>query len=375
MYADLGKNAAAIQAINEVMVDKTQSLAESITNIDSKFESSVGSINTKLGTWTTSESSISDYVTNINSVVGKNSSSIQVRGKSIDGLSSQYTVKIDTNGRVSGFGLASNPANQATSEFAVVADKFYVASPQESGKGKSPFYVLPTQQVIGGVTVPAGTYIDQSFIRKASIDTAHIRDAAIVDAKIFNLDASKITTGFISADRIEAGTIQSKHIGVNAILPTNFSYEVYKKFNETFVSIDDAYSDGKLTPIEKRSIKEQVELIDLEFEIVKDSMATFKVPHVRVKYDALKTYLGTLDLNSETVTVLDRMAYEKSFADYYAELRNNQYNLSKEIEKLNGESIRSAKTANDLLTAWKTYRYRDWETGQVIVTGKQDRLS
>ena len=355
LYADLGKNAAAIQTINEVMVDKTQSLAKSITNIDSKFESSVGSINTKLGTWTTSESSISDYVMGINSVVGENSSSIQVQGRSIDGLSSQYTVKIDTNGRVSGFGLASNPTNQATSEFAVVADKFYIAGPQESGKGKSPFYVLPTQQVIGGVTVPAGTYIDQSFIRKASIDTAHIRDAAIVDAKIFNLDASKITTGFISADRIEAGTIQSKHIGVNAIQPTNFSYEVYKKFNETFVSIDDAYSDGKLTPIEKRSIKEQVELIDLEFEVVKDSMATFKVPHVRVKYDALKTYLETLDLNSQTVTVLDRMAYEKSFADYYAELRNNQYNISKEIEKLNGESIKSAKTANDLLTAWKTY--------------------
>lgn len=96
-------------------------------------------------------------------------------------------------------------------------------------------------------------------------------------------------------------------------------------------------------------------MIDLEFEVVKDSMATFKVPHVRVKYDALKTYLGTLDLNSQTVTVLDRMAYEKSFADYYAELRNNQYNISKEIEKLNGESIKSAKTANDLLTAWKTY--------------------
>ena len=228
LYVNLGENAAAIQTVNKVLVDKTQSLANSITSLDSKYETSVGSINTKLGTWTTSESSISDYVLGINSVVGKNSSSIKVQGKSIDGLSSQYTVKIDTNGRVSGFGLASNPTNQASSEFAVVADKFYVASPQESGKGKSPFYILPTQQVIDGVTVPAGTYIDQSFIRKASIDTAHIRDAAIVDAKIFNLDASKITTGFISADRIEAGTIQSKHIGVNAILPTNFSYIISK---------------------------------------------------------------------------------------------------------------------------------------------------
>ena len=355
LYVNLGKNAAAIQTVNNILVDKTQALAKSITQIDSKFESSVGSINTTLGTWTTSESSISDYITTVNSAVGKNSSSIQVQGRSIDGLSSQYTVKIDTNGRVSGFGLASNPTNQATSEFAVLADKFYIASPDTNGKGKNPFYVLTKTQVVDGETIPAGVYIDQTFIRKASIDSAHIKDASIVNAKIFDLDAAKLTTGFISADRIEAGTIQSKHIGVNAIQPTNFSYEVYKKFNETFVSIDDAYSDGKLTPIEKRSIKEQVELIDLEFEIVKDSMATFKVPHVRVKYDALKTYLGTLDLNSETVTVLDRMAYEKSFADYYAELRNNQYNLSKEIEKLNGESIRSAKTANDLLTAWKTY--------------------
>jgi uncharacterized coiled-coil protein SlyX len=43
LYVNLGKNAAAIQTVNNVLVDKTQALAKSITHIDSKFESSVGS--------------------------------------------------------------------------------------------------------------------------------------------------------------------------------------------------------------------------------------------------------------------------------------------------------------------------------------------
>lgn len=118
----------------------------------------------------------------------------------VTSLNGKYTVKIDNNGYVSGFGLAST-ANDATpfSEFAIRADRFYVASP--SGPGITPiipFVVNTTTQTINGVSVPPGVYMDAAFIKNGTITNAKIGNAAIDDAKIANLSAGKITAGSIS---------------------------------------------------------------------------------------------------------------------------------------------------------------------------------
>lgn len=115
-------------------------------------------------------------------------------------LFAQYSVKIDTNGYVSGFGLSST-ANNATpfSEFIIRADRFSVASP--SGPGITPvipFIVTTTEQIINGVTVPVGVYINGAFIQNGTITNAKIGNAAIDDAKIASLSAGKITAGSIS---------------------------------------------------------------------------------------------------------------------------------------------------------------------------------
>jgi hypothetical protein len=115
------------------------------------------------------------------------------------GLINKYVVKIDTNGYVSGFGLAST-TNNATplSDFIIRADRFSVASP--SGPGITPvipFIVTTTEQIINGVTVPVGVYINGAFIQNGTITNAKIGNAAIDDAKIVNLSAAKITAGSI----------------------------------------------------------------------------------------------------------------------------------------------------------------------------------
>lgn len=115
-------------------------------------------------------------------------------------LFSKYTVKIDTNGYVSGFGLASTANNDTPySEFAIRADKFYVASP--SGPGISPivpFVVTTTTTTVNGVSVPAGIYMDAAYIKNGTITNAKIGNAAIDSAKISSLTADKIIAGSIS---------------------------------------------------------------------------------------------------------------------------------------------------------------------------------
>ncbi len=111
------------------------------------------------------------------------------------GLLGQYTVKIDANGRVAGFGLAStvSAAGVGTSDFAIRADRFYIAPPGGVDFGIAPFTVLTSPTVINGDTVPAGTYIADAFIRNAAITGAKIATATITDANIASLDAFKIT--------------------------------------------------------------------------------------------------------------------------------------------------------------------------------------
>ena len=108
--------------------------------------------------------------------VNDNTASIQTQQQSINGLYAQYTVKVDVNGRVSGFGLASS---NTQSDFAIRADKFYIAPPEGTSKGVSPFMVLTSSQTINGTVVPAGTYIQSAYIHNGSIDVAKINKASI----------------------------------------------------------------------------------------------------------------------------------------------------------------------------------------------------
>lgn len=117
-------------------------------------------------------------------------------------LQGQYTVKIDLNGYVSGFGLASTaPVNGTpSSEFIVRADRFSIASPGQTTI--IPFIVQATPTTINGVSVPAGVYMSDAYIRNGTITNAKIGNAAIDDAKIASLSADKIIAGSLDAARV-----------------------------------------------------------------------------------------------------------------------------------------------------------------------------
>jgi hypothetical protein len=115
-------------------------------------------------------------------------------------LFAQYTVKVDTNGYVSGFGLANTLKDAVPfSEFTIKADQFTIApvNTDNTAADGSPFFYRTAATTINGVSVPAGAYMKSAYIHDATITTAKIADLAVDNAKIASLSAAKITAGAI----------------------------------------------------------------------------------------------------------------------------------------------------------------------------------
>jgi hypothetical protein len=168
------------------------------------------------------DSALAQSISTVSTTVGQNTAAVQATATSIDGLEAQYTVKIDINGAVAGYGLASTTtaAGNNVSEFIVNADRFAIMrGGSNSTPASVPFTVQASATTIGGVAVPAGVYMTDAFIRNGSIINAKIADAAIDNAKIANLSADKINAGTISTSllNIDGSTLSS----LNGVLQVN----------------------------------------------------------------------------------------------------------------------------------------------------------
>ena len=257
----------AQEALARATADGTNSLA--ITGLDTRLTTAEGSITSQAASFTALNSTlttantnitgnataitglsttvtnqggqitaVSDDVTLLNTTVGGHTTSIATHTSSISGVEGKFTVKIDNNNHVSGFGLIST-ANDATptAAFGVRADQFWVAPPAVAPTANAPtsnlyvgrawtntadppvtkyydgsawqttppnmpFVVRTTPGPVNGVTVPAGVYID----------TAMIADATITQAKIGILNADVINSGLLNTVDFYGNTIAGSSI-------------------------------------------------------------------------------------------------------------------------------------------------------------------
>lgn len=114
------------------------------------------------------DTSIAESVTTLSSTVGGHTISIQASASTINGINAKYTIKVDNNGYMSGYGLISTANNGTpTSAFTVLADKFQVVMPGLAAK--VPFIV---GQVNGVSTVGVnGALVVDGSILARSINT------------------------------------------------------------------------------------------------------------------------------------------------------------------------------------------------------------
>lgn len=183
--------------------------APSIDTSQFASATALSSLEAKVTTIDGKTTSNANSLTQLQTTVDGHTSAIAVNASSINGIKAEYTIKLDVDGLVAGMGLINDGK---TSAIGMNADYFYVGKPSN---GKKPFMVLTTPQTIGGITYPAGTWIDVALIANATIGTAHIADASITNAKIKELDASKITTGVLNANRVRVGPTSTFDDGYN----------------------------------------------------------------------------------------------------------------------------------------------------------------
>ena len=164
-----------------------------------EVRSTVQVVQTALTKATGDIKSLGERITTVQSKADGNTAAVQAYARSINGLEAQYTVKVDVNGKVAGYGLATTPKNGTPeSKFIVNADRFGIGAP---GKADVfPFTVDTRQNRVGvnGELVVNG---------KAIVDRLNAGD----------IHGDKITANTLNANRLTAGSVTAREIGVDRL--------------------------------------------------------------------------------------------------------------------------------------------------------------
>ena len=223
-------NASRLDALDNVLFDSSGNAIVSATNLTTMKNQILDTNGNATATATQMQQLGSSYTNPLDGTA--NDVSLQVAletsASQVNGLRGQYTVKVDANGAVAGFGLATTSTSLGTgeSEFYVNADRFAIMrGGSDTTAAVTPFVVQATATLIGGELVPAGVYMTDAFIKNGSIVAAKIADATIDNAKIANISAEKINAGKISTSRlnIDGTTLTSINVtdpNTGAVVPT-----------------------------------------------------------------------------------------------------------------------------------------------------------
>lgn len=144
LAAQYQDNLAAVQTEQTARVDGDAALANSITSLQTQMGTDISALNSSISSIQTSldgKASASQLNTLSTTVAGQ-TATIQQNSTSIDGILAKYTVKIDNNGYITGYGLmSSNNNGTPSSSFVIRADSFALVMP---GYGDyTPFAIGP----------------------------------------------------------------------------------------------------------------------------------------------------------------------------------------------------------------------------------------
>ncbi|MGA6101743.1 hypothetical protein ACPESL_06120 [Psychrobacter pocilloporae] len=197
VLSEIDGNKAAISLESKTRVDEIKALAEQTETIRADFEDNAGVMQTQITANATATSALSKRTDTIQSTVDDNTASIQTIQESIDGVSVKWSIKADVNGVVGGIALGNDGE---TVDFIVRSGSFAIQG--QSGSKSVPFVSYPDGTVIDGEVIPAGNYLDDAYIRRASIDTLDIKGNAVT------VPVSAFTEGSIEVGSLYT-TIQS----------------------------------------------------------------------------------------------------------------------------------------------------------------------
>jgi len=192
---DVSQNAATIQNEVQQRINGDNAIVQQTNTQFTAINGNLAVLQQQYTTLSNNVSSFAQAINTLQSTVGQNSIALQqemtTRANADNDIYAKYSVKIDNNGYVSGFGLMSTSNNSTpTSDFIVRSDRFAIGSP--SGPGITPtvpFIVLTTPDAKGN---QPGVYMRNAMIANAAIGTAQIDDLAVNTLKVAGEAISKV---------------------------------------------------------------------------------------------------------------------------------------------------------------------------------------
>lgn len=171
--------------------------------------------------------SLGERITTVQSKADGNTAAVQTHARSINGLEAQYTVKVDVNGKVAGYGLATTPKNGTPeSKFIVNADRFGVGS---TGKADVFPFVVDTQKnrvgVNGELVVNGKAIVDRLNAGDIHGDKITANTLNANRLKAGSVTAREMAAGSITADKLAVGSITADKLAANSVTSEKLSVQ------------------------------------------------------------------------------------------------------------------------------------------------------
>jgi uncharacterized protein YoxC len=195
-------------------VTNLSALSQSVTTLESNFNGNVAKFTSNIQALQTANSSIVSQLAQLRSDLNGNVTTITQQAQTINGLGGQYSVKIDNNGRISGFGLSStsNVYNgSVNSKFVINADAFEVWN----GVSATPtFSIDGTDLVFNGKISASSLYI--GTIPSGVIGAGTITPSKLAqDGSNFNLDPYISDSNYWTANQTNSWYIDTNTSGTS----------------------------------------------------------------------------------------------------------------------------------------------------------------
>ena len=227
-------------SVNERIKNANEDRKREIQTLSSRLDTAEQSVNetkatvqvvqTTLTKATGAIKSLGERITTVQSKADGNTAAVQAHAQSINGLEAQYTVKVDVNGKVAGYGLATTPKNGTPeSKFIVNADRFGIGAP---GKADVfPFTVDTRQNRVGvnGELVVNG---------KAIVDRLNAGDIHGDKITANTLNANRLTAGSVTAREMAAGSITAEKLAANAVTANKMNVNELSAISSNLGSIN-----------------------------------------------------------------------------------------------------------------------------------------
>lgn len=283
--------------------------------------------------------SVNERVAAVRSTADGNAAAIQTHAQSINGLEAQYTVKVDVNGRVAGFGLATTPKNGTPeSKFIVNADRFGIGA---TGKADVFPFVVDTQKNRVGVN---GELV--------------VNGKAIID----NLNAGaisgdKITADTLDANRLKAGSITAREIGANSVTADKMNVTSLSAVSSNLGSITGgslSIGNGKFSVTENGVLTANDAVIRGRIEADSGYFnGTIKASHV--EGDVMKVHRMRRVSENVWELILPPDDLIRMFKPDFI-VSTDSFNVSGSYEKRSGLEVKAAIKLNDsVLPIYPTY--------------------